>query len=81
MIDRRKYNKGRPRGSKSRPDAGQPGKPASFMITFPNGDITMTTNLRKFCREYKISRPDMYRVLDGTYNNWRGWDIQYFGGL
>jgi len=81
MVDRRKYNQGRPKGSKSSPNAGIPGKKASYMITLPNGYMTVTNNLRKFCRENSVSRAGMYRVLDGTYDSWRQYDIQYFGGV
>ena len=70
---------GRPTGSKSATGTTPPGKRASYLITFPNGHHEVTNNLREFCREYKVSRAGLNRVLNGTYNNFKGFDIIHFG--
>lgn len=78
-VDGRHWNPGRPKGSKSKSGTIPPGKRASYMITFPNGYIEMTNNLRSFCKKYEISRAGMNRVLSGMYDKWKGYDIIHFG--
>lgn len=39
----------------------------------PSGDPIVITNITRFCRENKIDRGCLYRLISGKYKSYKGW--------
>lgn len=44
-----------------------------YKLISPQGDVIDIYNLTSFCRENKLDRGNMYRVLSGEYRQHKGW--------
>jgi group I intron endonuclease len=47
-----------------------------YKITSPNGDVYITTNLKKFCEEKNLNRGNMARVANGYKMHYKFWKVE-----
>jgi hypothetical protein len=57
-----------------------PGNTRKWIVSDPNGNTYEIENLRKFCREHDLCRPNMWYVAQGRMSHYKGWKCSYADG-